>query len=75
MKKEHREIVKLAEREGVQRPKILGGTPHSRLIGHVGGVPISVVVSATKAAATAHNLRCTKANIRKAVAQAQKAQE
>lgn len=66
MKKAYRDIARMAEREGIDHPRVEGGSPHGRLIGYVGGRPISLVISATKWD-KARCLMSTKLNIRREV--------
>ena len=67
MKKAFREIAKLAQAEGVEYPKVVGGDPHARLLGYVAGIPLKLVVSGSKALANQRYQRATKLSIRREV--------
>jgi hypothetical protein len=43
-----REIVRLAESLGVEKPKVMGGDPHARLTGTYKGKALKMVVSTSK---------------------------
>lgn len=64
--KRARDLVRMAEAEGWDRPSYEAGRPHGRVVGWVGGQMIEIVVSATKAFATRHNQACTRRNLRRA---------
>lgn len=70
MKKEIREIERLAEHSGIERARVIPGMPHARIVGTVGGKAISIVVSLTKALSHGRNFACLKLNIRRAVREA-----
>lgn len=70
MKKEWRELERMAEQEGVFRPRVIASQPHARIIGDVDGRTISIVVSVTKAFSHARCQKCTRLNIRRAVREA-----
>lgn len=71
MKRDEREYIRLAEAEGIERPRIVWGQPHGRLLGTVDGKEICLVVSLSKGAFR-HPRRTmmTKSNFRKAVREA-----
>lgn len=48
MDKPAREIMKMAERLGVEKPSIQRGDPHCRLVGTYRGQPFKVVVTLSK---------------------------
>ena len=49
MRKEEREVTRIAEDLGVLNARVVPGDPHARLIGTVDGHQISIVVSLSKA--------------------------
>jgi hypothetical protein len=67
MKKSHREICRVASREGMAHPRIEQTGCHPVLIGEVNGQTVEVVVTGTKAFATDRTQQCTKLNIRRAI--------
>ncbi len=46
--KVNRDLIRMAEAEGMNRARIVGGSPHARLCGEVNGKQIEIVVSQTK---------------------------
>jgi hypothetical protein len=66
MDKNSREIARLAEREGVRKAKVIGGSPHCRLVGEYQGKPFSMVCTISKSKSLERNrgLVSTRANIR-----------
>ena len=70
MRKEIREMKRIAEELGVSDADVIPCEPHARLIGHVGGASINIVVSLTKAFCGTRNTLSLRTNIRKAVREA-----
>lgn len=67
MKKELRELLRLAEDFGVENADFEYGGEHHKMIGVVNGKPFCMVVSVTKAFSTNRTFQCTKTNIRREV--------
>lgn len=66
MKKAFREMMRMAEEEGVEHAYVEGHKPHDRLCGEVDGMPFEIVISTTDFdAPRAHKL--TRTNIRREV--------
>lgn len=72
MRKEIREIERIASELGISDAKVIAGDPHARLIGHVGGVAINIVVSLSKVFSCTRNTLSLRTNIRKAMREARK---
>lgn len=67
MKKSFRELMRMAEGEGVAQVAIDRGTPHDRLTGLVDGAPFELVISRNNLDAP-HGHARARANIRREVA-------
>ncbi len=65
--KVNRDLIRMAEAEGMGRARIVGGSTHARLCGEVNGKQIEIVVSLTKSFMCQRNAKCVRLNIRKAV--------
>jgi hypothetical protein len=65
MMKIQREILRLAQREGIEKPHITPGDPHARLSGLYLGRSFSIVVSLSKSFGGHRTAGYNKANIRK----------
>ena len=72
MKREQRDIEKIARSFGLKRAKFRQGCPHGRLTGECNGKPITLVVSMTKATSCQRNMKNLKCSIRRAVEEAQR---
>lgn len=69
MNKSAREFIRIAEREGIKKPRIEhNGSPHARLIGEVDGQQIVLVVSLTKGVRSSPHFQTTaQTNMRRAI--------
>jgi hypothetical protein len=70
MRREERTLISLAEREGVQKAKIVPGQPHARLVGEYGGKPFYMVCTISGAKGSERcqrNMQNNKANIRRVI--------
>jgi hypothetical protein len=69
MRKALREVIRIAEREGIERPRVEAAalTRHCLLCGLVDGQAVQMVFSATKAIRDERHLRSTILNIRRTV--------
>ena len=65
MMKIQRELIRLAQKEGIERPHITPGDPHARLNGLYLGKPFSIVVSLSKSFGGHRTVGYNRANIRK----------
>jgi hypothetical protein len=70
VRKEEREVTRIAEDLGVLNARVVPGDPHARLIGTVDGHQISIVVSLSKAFSCRRNMLCLKGNIRREIQKA-----
>lgn len=71
VKAAEREYIRIAEREGIENPRIEWGQPHGRLIGTVAGMPVALVISLSKGAfKTNRQKMMTQTNFRRAVREA-----
>jgi hypothetical protein len=63
-----RDYLRIAEAEGIERPRIEKGDPHSRLIGSCNGQRLSLVISlSTGTSRDPRFYRTVKTNFRRAV--------
>lgn len=67
MKKAAREAIKLAAREGGERPWLEGGDPHPRLHGTVAGRPFKIVTNVSSKASADRWPLVLRQNIRREV--------
>jgi hypothetical protein len=72
MKREAREIEKIARSSGLEKPKFRQGCPHGRLTGYCNGKEIKLVVSMTKATSCQRNIKNLKLHIKRAIEEAQR---
>lgn len=70
MKKEARELLRMARNAGWRNVKIENGGAHARLIGSIGGRDVCRVVSLSKAFATTRNMANLMLDLRKMAAEA-----
>lgn len=67
MKKEAREVLRMAKEAGIENPQLTRGDPHFRLVGTVGGQPVQMVVSLSKCFATKRQTNGFKTTLKRTI--------
>lgn len=67
MKKEAREVLRMAREAGIEDPRLTKGDPHFRLVGTVNGQPVQMVVSLSKCFATKRQMNGFKSTMKRTI--------